>query len=221
MLNKFAFTGFVLAAQVATADASLRGGTDGTTNDGQGDRDLKQKIVGGSPASDGEYSSYAVPRTGLFGQGLCGSVKIYDDLLLSAAHCSGAFAGNDMFIGGNRRSGSDALETIAAVAELAHPQYNDVTLENDFLLIKLAESSLIAPSAPWNTDPSEPEEDEMATVIGFGTTSQGGFVSNELLEVDVAIVDSATCNRIYQGEFYEETMLCAYRNNADSCQGDR
>jgi len=220
MLNKFVSAAFFLAAQAATAeDTPLRGGSDSTTK--TEDRDLKQKIVGGRPALDGEYPSYAVPRTGNFGNGLCGSVKIWDDILLSAAHCYGAFAGNDMFIGGNRRSGSDALETIAAVAERPHPSYNDGTLEFDFLLIKLAEASVIASSAPWNTDESEPEEEDIVTVMGFGTTSEGGFVSNELLEVDVAIVDSTTCNTIYQGTIYEETMICAYRSNADSCQGDR
>jgi len=181
---------------------------------------LVEKVVGGKPAPDGGYPSYAIPRIGLFGSGLCGSVKIWDDILLSAGHCLGVFNGNDMFIGGNLLSGDDAPETIRAVGERRHPLYNDVTVEYDFLLIKLAQPST-APNAPWNDDPSVPNDGDTVTVIGFGTTSQGGSVSNELLEVDIAVSNYDSCNSIYSGGISDATMICGYGDNADSCQGDR
>ena len=218
---KLLFTVVICSIHCTNAQASLRGRGSEMSMYERENRDLLGPlIVGGSPAADGEYPSYAIPRTGTFGDGLCGSIKIWDDILLSAGHCAGAFEGTDMFIGGNQRSGADALEVIAAVAERRHPGYSDSTLENDFLLIKLADASS-APSAVWNTDALEPRDDSTVSVIGFGTTSQGGSVSDTLLEVDVAVVDHETCNSIYQGEIFEESMICAYRANADSCQGDR
>ena len=216
MIIKFTWAMALCAPHLAAAT----GTQDRVAFDDQLDR-IEPRIVGGSPASEGEYPSYAIPRTGSFGDGLCGSVKIWNDILLSAAHCAGSFVGNDMLIGGNQRSGSDALEVIPAVAERRHPGYSDVTLENDFLLIKLAEASTVAPSSSWNTDRFEPRDSDIVSVIGFGTTTQGGFVSDALRDVDVAIVDYDTCNSIYRGEIAEDTMICAYRNNADSCQGDR
>lgn len=180
-----------------------------------------QKIVGGSTADIRAYPSYAVPQTSFFGNGaLCGSVKIWDDVLLSAAHCAGVFRGRSILIGGNQRTGSADSEIIPATIEMRHPDYNDMTLENDFMLIKL-DSPSKAPNAPWNKDPSAPRDGEIVSVIGYGTTTEGGSVSDVLLTVDVAVVAHDTCNSIYLGRIFEDTMLCAYRAFADSCQGDR
>jgi len=217
-LSYSAFLALIMASahHADAAEQSLRGVEEST----DGERDLMfQKIVGGNPANDGEYPSYVIPETGTFGSGLCGSVLIAPDIALSAAHCEGAFEGKNMYIGGNLRNGADAFETIRAVGERPHPLFNGFTLENDFLLIKLASASS-APIVPYNTDQFEPRNDDVVDIVGFGTTFQGGYVSNELLEVEVGIVDHDTCNSIYGGDIYESTMICAYKNNADSCQGD-
>ena len=212
----------ILLLSVAGAEeqspSSVRvGNTEHTTGGG---RALPTRIVGGSLASDGEYPFYAVPETDRFASGLCGSVKIWDDVLLSAAHCFGSFEGNDIFIGGNRRTGEDALETIRAVSELQHPSYNSNTNENDFLLIKLQQKGS-APKVPWNTNSAFPEDGRAVVVIGYGHTSDGGNVSDDLLEVTLNMVDDATCRDTYGDDLFDATMMCAYKNSADSCQGDR
>lgn len=117
MIIKFTWAMALCAPHLAAAT----GTQDRVAYDDQLDR-IEPRIVGGSLASEGEYPSYAIPRTGSYGDGLCGSVKIWNDILLSAAHCAGTFVGNDMLIGGNQRSGSDALEVIPAVAERRHPE---------------------------------------------------------------------------------------------------
>jgi len=204
------FIVFLLSISANADSTSLRGSS------GEAGRELQAKIVGGTPADPNEFPSYAIPS----GFGLCGSVKIWDDILLSAGHCRGAFQGQDMYIGANSINGNDASETIRASSELVHPLYNDNTIQYDFLLVKLAEISS-APNVPWNTASSEPQDDQAVTVIGFGATSEGGNVSDELLKVTVNIVDSATCRSTYGNDLFEDVMLCASDDGKDSCQGDR
>lgn len=177
------------------------------------------KIVNGNPADPGEYPSYAIPKTDAFGDFLCGAIKIWDDVLLSAGHCLGAFSNVDIFIGGNSRDGSDALETRRAAEERRHPNYHGFTLENDFLLVKLGEASS-APNATWNTDPSSPFDGTTVVAIGFGLMEENGMVSETLMETELDVVGFETCNDAYQGEIFDETMVCAYSPNTDTCQGD-
>jgi secreted trypsin-like serine protease len=91
------------------------------------------KIVGGTPASAGEFPGYAIPDDG----DLCGAYLIKNNILLSAAHCAGAFQGHNVRIGGLTRTGPGATETIAAIEECIHPSYNDETIENDIMLVRL------------------------------------------------------------------------------------
>jgi trypsin len=173
-------------------------------------------IVGGELAAQGAFPSYAIPD---FSNGLCGATLIHSDILISAAHCEGVFVNNKIYIGGNKLSGSDAVETIIATAELINPNYDKSTQAYDFMLIKLSKASK-APLAPLNTDGAKPANNESVTIIGFGTTQYRGPVSNDLLEVNVNVVDFSTCNSDYPGEIDDNSMICAAANGKDSCQGD-
>ena len=47
----------------------------------------KERIIGGTPAPEGEYPFYAFPR----GMMLCGATLISPEILLTAAHCGGVW----------------------------------------------------------------------------------------------------------------------------------
>lgn len=142
--------------------------------------------------------------------------------MLSAAHCFGSFAGRNVFVGGSLRDGRDALETRYATEELRHPNYiGYFPVKNDFMLVKLEEGTSNVPYSDWNTDSTTPSDGDSVTVIGFGTTEEGGGVSNVLLETELTVVDFETCIDAYgAGVIFDDIMICAYRPYTDSCQGD-
>jgi Trypsin len=100
------------------------------------------------------------------------------DILLTAAHCEGAFIGKTIFIAGTQRDGADATDTLQGMDERQHPKYNSTTFQNDFILVKLSFPST-APVSTWNTVGTIPADRELVTVIGFGIT-EARAVSDEL-----------------------------------------
>jgi hypothetical protein len=85
---------------------------------------VQPRIVGGTPAPAGAFPFYAksLPET------LCGATLIWEDILLTAAHCEGAFL-NGVAIGGTRLDDSDAT-VLPVDSELPHPNYDVLTNGN-------------------------------------------------------------------------------------------
>jgi secreted trypsin-like serine protease len=127
-------------------------------------------------------------------ESFCGGALIYEDVILSAAHCSiGAeTVGTNIYIGGTRLDHSDA-ETRRITAVRLHPNYNDETTENDYMLMKLDRASG-QPALPYNTDSSFPSTGTVVTVVGFGLTQENGSVSQRLLKVNVIVDKFSTCD---------------------------
>jgi trypsin len=173
------------------------------------------RIVGGTPAAPGEYPFYANTIQPI----LCGSTLIYEDILLTAAHCAGGFLAG-VNIGATMLDGTDAAEVIAVDMEVIHPDYDQATRINDIMLVKLA-TPASSPVVTLNTDPAVPAADEVVTVIGFGDTLDGGDPSMVLLMVDVNVYTDQFCDNVYN-VFEPDTMLCAGTpaGGRDSCQGD-
>jgi Trypsin len=183
---------------------------------------ITAKIVGGQQADVGEYRSYAIP---VIDQYLCGATLIWEDVLVSAAHCEEAFNSQNgaVLIGGTKLDGSNAPERIPIKSLVVHPDfYEDAhtgTPYNDIMLIFLANSST-SPVMEWNSDPAVPADNDTVTVIGFGTTGENAGVSDDLLEVEVNVVNFFSCNQAYGMDLDRDTMMCANAPGKDSCYGD-
>jgi trypsin len=174
------------------------------------------RIVGGTEVPTvNKYQFYAIPASGAR---LCGASLIHEDILVSAAHCKGAFSYKNVYIGTTQRDGTNAKEKIRAAYERVHPKYNIITMVNDIMLVKLFKSSKLTPVL-YNTADSVPATGNNVTVIGFGTTTFGGSVSSTLLEVTVQGVDHDTCQNAY-GQLNKTLQVCAGEEGKDSCQGD-
>ncbi len=175
-------------------------------------------IVGGTPASSGEYRSYAH----VIGFGtLCGATLIHPDVLLTAAHCQLAFSyDRRIAIGATFRNGSDAAEVFNVVTIYQHPLYTRETKKYDIMLVKISSFSK-SPVASINRNVSVPIDNELVTVVGFGDTSSEGFASNILLDAQVNNVPYLTCLSNYDNLFIDnEAMICASAPNKDACRGD-
>jgi trypsin len=171
------------------------------------------KIVNGvevNPKGKYPYATYA------YG---CGASLVAPNVLLCAAHCQGITKVRIGCHNVNQTDG-DGCETHQVEEEIPHPQYNSETMDNDFMMLKLKTKSIHSPVA-LHSGPVNAGED--LVVMGWGTTSSGGSVSNVLLQTEVDALSNAECNNKYDGGI-TDSMLCASRSNGsthyDSCQGD-
>lgn len=186
---------------------------------GLGASDAK-RIVGGQPAEEDRHPYMVGLLNSPNGRPYCGGTLVEPDVVISAAHCP---TPRFVQIGCNRVGASDC-EIISVESDRAHPNYFSRPVpQNDHRIIFLDRASEYAPignvagtsfeNLPARTD---------VTVIGFGTTSSGGDVSDILLEVGVDVISNNECAQAYsaQGLPIDDSMICASAPGKDSCQGD-
>ena len=117
-------------------------------------------------------------------------------------------------------------ETILTGKTVKHSQYDDVTLNYDFALVKLAKRSTVTPvpmdlngrSANYNVG-------KPLWVSGFGNKKTvGSSYPDRLHHVKVPYISPQQCARSYDEEgsapLITSNMLCAGDSDHDSCQGD-
>ena len=181
------------------------------------DRPKPELIVGGVISNDGKYPFYV---QGVDGE-LCGGSLIHPDIVMSAAHCTGAFGAN-VIIGSTDVLGRDGAEKIDVEYLFPHPNYSSSSLTNDIMLMKLVSSST-ACVVTLNSDPTLPLDGTKVTTMGFGLTEEDGtYVSSSLREVEIDIVNSATCQSQLPWAVYPTSQVCAGipEGGKDSCSGD-
>jgi trypsin len=177
----------------------------------------ESRIVGGNNAQPGAYPFFVQ------GNG-CGGSLVWDDVVLTAAHCQGAFDGS-VYVGPFiQDSTSGGAEEIGVERQVPHPNYDGNSQANDFMLLKLenrVDNPNLTPIAV-NSLRSNPADNDVLTVIGFGSTSEGGYGSSRLQEVNLNSIDYETCDDLYGGDIVDSVMLCAGvpGGGKDSCQGD-
>jgi trypsin len=218
-----------------TVDAGSLGGLRGSSDQKpiaqsseQGEEDyLDPRIIGGSEATPNEYS-FAVSLSD--GQGhFCGGSLITKNVVLTAAHCAG---GQYNAILGRHDLRRNDGQAIAKKKEIIHPQYDDWTTENDFMLVVLSSPAILNRDiqlVKLNSNDSEPRVGDDVTVMGWGDTDKSESntrLSNVLMHVQVNVVSNSDCEASTDGrDSYDgqitQNMLCAeHRRAKDSCQGD-
>ena len=176
------------------------------------------RIVGGTPAAPGAFPFFV--NSNEAADYFCGGTLIAPDIVLTAAHCGGAFLAG-VYIGGTLIDGTDAVEILAVDFEFPHPDYDEAyDFLNDIMLVKLTDPSFSS-VVQLNFDEVIPAVGDVVTLVGFGDTSDGGDPSNELLTVTVGTYPDDSCVNYYDF-FVPETMICAGTavGGRDSCQGD-
>ncbi|KAL7735799.1 hypothetical protein ACLKA6_017805 [Drosophila palustris] len=193
--------------------------------------DLEGRIVGGNVIST-YYLPYQVSlrrrtsTTSAYAH-TCGGSLINERIVVTAAHCVyNRLAENFVVVAGTEmRSGMDGGVISRVEKLMPHEHYNASITDNDIALI------FVSPPFPvdshYKIDTIELAEElpavgTVATVSGWGATTEGGLSSAQLQQVQVSLVDNAECQAAYHWRPITQGMLCAAvpGGGKDACQGD-
>ena len=171
------------------------------------------------------------PRTGNFTH-ICGGTIINEWYVLTAAHCCLSLNPRDfkLKVGAYRLKDKGDIKDVDKIT--VHEGYSTSRHQNDIALFKLKSKISWRPGVSPVCLPSLDMQrldltGRKSMLIGWGTTSFGGKVSNELREVDVPIVTNSKCSEandhIFSGsDRISEKQICAGYDEGgkDTCQGD-
>ncbi len=230
-MKKYALVAFVGATLVVAIIASsvllaARNNSDLVAREQQSSStQVAQRIIGGYEAVEDRYS-YAVSLQGSIGH-ICGGSLIARDVILTAAHCQGE--AQSVVLGRHDLDEYYDGDAFSILAELPHPEYDEILSSNDFMLVFLDGHSTAEDvvTVRLNSDPSVPAAGRDVTVVGWGDTdiSEVEDVSDVLMKVVVTVVSNDECGSVEgSGYSYEgritKSMMCALADGRDSCQGD-
>ncbi|XP_075764535.1 trypsin-like [Pelodiscus sinensis] len=176
------------------------------------------RIIGGytCPVNSQPWQTY------IYGPVQCGGVLVASRWVLSAAHCYRPglrvrLGEHDLALWGGTEQ--DRLVTKA----ILHPGYSRSTLDNDLMLLKLAQPAILNQNVYPVTLPSACAAPGTNCLIsGWGTTATPQAMFPRYLQCgDVQIVSAQSCQYAYPGRV-TNNMVCAgvIGGGIDSCQGD-
>ena len=106
---------------------------------------------------------------------------------------------------------------------IQHPLYDDWTLVNDVVVLKLAQNIVFdnrrRPIA-LPTPNLQVGEGRPAYISGWGALQFRGSSPQILQSTVVPVLSNAECQRIYDDEEILEQHICAGETGRDACQGD-
>eukprot|EP00096_Caligus_rogercresseyi_P010125 TRINITY_DN357_c0_g2_i1.p1 TRINITY_DN357_c0_g2~~TRINITY_DN357_c0_g2_i1.p1 ORF type:complete len:531 (-),score=72.03 TRINITY_DN357_c0_g2_i1:202-1656(-) len=189
------------------------------------------KIVNGWPASKHEWPWIAA----LFNSGrqFCGGSLISKNHILTAAHCVVQMTRMDVSnleVRLGDHDIKDAFDTEVVVRKVKkivrHKGFSSQTLWNDVALVFLSEPVEYGDTIkPICLDTSDDlyEQNDTATVVGWGSIKEKGPQPSVLQEVTLRLWSNEKCNETYGDSSpagITEHMICAGKQGKDSCSGD-
>lgn len=204
----------------------------------------RRRIVGGNETKVLEYP-WTAPLL-YNGRFYCAASLINDLYVLTAAHCTAGFRKEKMvvrFLEHDRALKNETVTVDRKIAEIIrHQRYNPGNYDNDIAMLKLDKRIDLSSAVKRLRDDNGSTENEddkgirpvclpekgrtytnyTGIVTGWGTTEEGGSVSNILQQVSVPIISNEHCRTTAYKNRITENMLCAgyLEGGKDACQGD-
>jgi len=184
---------------------------------------LARRVVGGSRTTIEKYPWL----TGIqfYGMEYCEGTLISDRHILTAAHCLKRIPGvKDLTLrlGSTRRAQRSVI--LKAKTLFRHPNYKPTNTLSDIAIIELEDPvefegtlrPICLPSPSWSLD------GEFGTVAGWGAKKEGGFPSRELIEVQLPVVETERCRKVFADvhDVYDTNICAGGVEGKDACQGD-
>ncbi len=195
------------------------------------DEPILGRIVGGQNANIADYP-WQVAITTSTGSQFCGGSVINEYWIVTAAHCLGHYSNIRIRAGVTDKRSTSGQDRVVA-QEIPHPQYHASTHRNDIALLKLSSpldlsgSNVKAIPIVTAEHASEGIQDPgtLATITGWGATSEGGSAANILQVAQVPVVsnaDAMNTGAYNQGQITDDMICAGYlgQGGIDACQGD-
>ncbi|XP_059051222.1 trypsin CFT-1-like [Achroia grisella] len=190
-----------------------------------------QRIVGGEVTSIDQWPEMVAllfSWTGSTWSQSCGGSIINNRSVLSAAHCFVGDSPNNWRV----RAGSTNAHSGGIVHDLGqiiiHSGYSSSTLDNDVAILRVSSnfvySNVISAGSIAGTNYNL-ADNQVVYATGWGRTSPGGPLSEQLRQVQIWSINLATCRSRYAelGLTVTDNMLCSGWldvGGRDQCQGD-
>ena len=189
----------------------------------------EKRIVGGTEVkrSFWPWMASLVERnvTPLSSAHFCGAVLIHSQWALTAAHCvENTLPYNFDVILNMHDLNTDTGDAYPVRRVIIHPEFNNVSLDNDIALIQLKNAANYPIIAPMITH--KISSGTSATIIGWGKLSEHGQLSKKLQQVSVPIISNNICIEAFEKDPFDviisSNQICAGEPDGgkDACHGD-
>ncbi|XP_075168668.1 venom serine protease [Haematobia irritans] len=196
---------------------------------------VNTKIVNGQETGINEYPGIVALKTHEDNPPFCSGTIISHYHILTAAHCTEQVPNPSSYIvkAGDHNLLNNYETKYAATYYIAqiiqHPYYSSgPTINNDIALLKttgpIEWTRGVGPMClpPAGTTP-DTYTYTYVDIIGWGTTSFAGPLSDYLQKATVLVTDNASCAQTYNDTTIYQSQLCTYDymgSSKDSCQYD-
>lgn len=176
----------------------------------------RKLILGGETVPAGSKTYTVGLRVFEDSNDFCGGALISPTHVLSSSQCSSFGDIRWVSVGSHYFNGTDDGEQIKVVAIMNHPDYAEGS--SDYMVLELQNATSFQPVTMAAPDDSDIKPGKMATVMGWGYTSENGTQAEELQRLNVELWSNDNCSQTVS---INETMVCAGGiEGQDACSGD-
>ncbi|XP_032404410.1 LOW QUALITY PROTEIN: elastase-1-like [Xiphophorus hellerii] len=191
--------------------------------------DSVQRVIGGSVAKPNSWpwQISLQYQSGSSWYHTCGGSLVRTGWVMTAAHCVDSPRNFRVVLGEHDLYVNGGTEQVISVSDIyIHPNWNSNSVANgyDIALLRLSSSASLNSYVQLASLPPADQilpHNNLCYITGWGRTSTGGSLSDQLKEAYLPVVDYNTCSSGgWWGSTVKTTMVCAGGYDEAGCNGD-